>query len=400
MSDGSPRGRRRILILFSDTGGGHRASARAIESALLALDGEIQVRHLDPLLAEGPRLVRRAASLYSPIIRHSRHSWGVIYHVGNFRPAYAAIRSTLTGTVRRVIQQAIVDFDPDLVISVHPLLNHAAHGAIRRVARSRPAGSRRRPLLMVTVTDLLRFHRGWAEPRADLIVVPTEAAFRLCVELGVSSDRLQLHGLPVDLSFRPAAEGEPAALRRRLGLEEDRFTVLITGGGEGSGKLYDQVRALEGVSRPIQLIVVCGRNRAAQQRLQKARLRVQARVFGFVNNMADLMRASDLVITKAGPGAIAETLACSLPMIITSYLPGQESPNVAFVTSSGFGLYAPRLDQLRQAVESLAAPPRAELARMTAVARKMSRPDASIKIARAALDLLGAPAPRETGASV
>lgn len=60
---------------------------------------------------------------------------------------------------------------------------------------------------------------------------------------------------------------------------------------------------------------------------------------GFVNNMAEYMVASDILLTKAGPGTISEAAALSLPVMLTSYLPGQEEGNVDFVVNGGFGAY-------------------------------------------------------------
>ncbi|HLQ61255.1 MAG TPA: hypothetical protein VK131_05270, partial [Candidatus Acidoferrales bacterium] len=162
-----------VLILFSDTGGGHRAAARALTSALLQLNPAAQVTAADPIITEGPRLVRRLASLYSPLIQRSRAAWGVVYHGSNTRPTFAAIRALFGRSVRGVVQQLISRHDPDLVVSVHPLLNHVSWQAIQRSGR--PRG------LMTVITDLVDFHQGWTFSRADLVVVPTEGARRVCL---------------------------------------------------------------------------------------------------------------------------------------------------------------------------------------------------------------------------
>src|SRR5207237_9300879 len=120
------------------------------------------------------------------------------------------------------------------------------------------------------VTDLVEFHLGWMFTRSDLTVVPTEGARNEVLAAGVPADRVQLLGLPVDLRFRPPAPGEKAALRRRFGIDERRFTILVSGGGECSGKLLTQVRALarrDGADW--QLIFVCGRNETLRRRLSR-----------------------------------------------------------------------------------------------------------------------------------
>jgi 1,2-diacylglycerol 3-beta-galactosyltransferase len=368
-----------VLILFADTGGGHRAAARALEQAFKELDPEVDVVSADPVVGEGPRVVSRLASLYSPLIQRSRATWGAIYHAANTRPSFAAIRAVFGRSVRHVILDLVERHDPDLIVSVHPLLNHVSWQAIHR-------GGRRRALMTV-VTDLVEFHRGWCFPRADLVVVPTEAALQACLKRRVPADRIHLLGLPVDLHFRPPAPGEKEALRRRFGLAEERFTILVSGGGEGSGRLLQQVRALSWEPREWQVIAVCGRNEKLRRRLNRLRFATPTLVLGFVDTMPDLLRTSDLAVGKAGPGAIGEALATGVPLIATSYLPGQETENVTFIEESGIGRYARRPDDLLETIRELLKDDRRLWREMVTNTVRLARPYASLDIAREGLAL-------------
>lgn len=62
-------------------------------------------------------------------------------------------------------------------------------------------------------------------------------------------------------------------------------------------------------------------------------------VYGFSSSIHALMAASDMIVTKAGPGTIAEANTRGLPVLISSYLPGQEEGNVSFVLENKFGTY-------------------------------------------------------------
>ena len=104
--------------------------------------------------------------------------------------------------MRRILLGQLREQDPDVVVSVHPLLNHVAFAAIQRSGRKRG--------LVTVITDLVEFHRGWAFPRADLVIVPTESARQACLKWGVPAERIHLLGLPVDLRFRPPAPGDLA----------------------------------------------------------------------------------------------------------------------------------------------------------------------------------------------
>jgi len=369
---GSPR----ILILFSDTGGGHRAAARALTDALRLLDPTSVVAVADPLIGQGPAIVRRLASLYSPVITRSRAAWGAVYHTSNTRATFAAIRVVFGPPVRKVMAHLLAQHDPDVVLSVHPLLNHIAHQAIRKSGRPRA--------LMTVITDLVDFHRGWTFSQADLVIAPTEGARKVALRRRVPGDRVKLLGLPVDLRFRPPAPGEKQALRRRFGLDQHRFTVLVMGGAAGVGHLAAQVRALGMERYPWQLVVVCGRNEKLRRRLYELDALTPMIILGFVDYMPELMRACDLVVTKAGPGAIAEALATGVPLVITGFLPGQESPNVDFVVESGIGAFAPKEQDLRDEVRVLAegGPTWREMSRR---AEDLSHPYASSDIARECL---------------
>jgi 1,2-diacylglycerol 3-beta-galactosyltransferase len=368
-----------VLILFSDTGGGHRAAAKALTGALRELDPTVRVVACDPMIGEGSPLVREVVSLYPTIIQRARPAWGLIYHASNTPPIWAAVRAAYGPQVRHVVSRKMSDTDPDVVLSVHPMLTSPAWRAIQRSGR--PRG------LMTVVTDLVEFHRSWAFPRADVLVVPTRQAWQEVLDYGVPEDRLRLLGLPVDLRFRPPAPGEREALRRRWGLSERRRTLLVMGGGEGSGNLLDQVKALAAEPHEWQVITVAGRNEKLRGRLSQLSLSTPTLVLGFVDTVPELLRASDVFVTKAGPGAIAEALATHAPMVLTGYLPGQERPNVDFVTESGIGVYAPRPDQLVETVERLLAGDGTELQRMAARAAEIAHPYASLDIARECLSL-------------
>jgi 1,2-diacylglycerol 3-beta-galactosyltransferase len=366
-----------VLILFSDTGGGHRAAAKAIDGALRCLAPDVRIAWCDPLIGQGRAVARRLASLYPTIITRSPTTWGAIFHASNTAPSFATIRTALRTQVRPVLERAIAAADPDVVLSVHPLLNHVTAALLRR------EGYRR--ALMTVVTDLVDVHRGWACRAADLVVVPTEAAERAARRL-VPAERVRLLGMPVDLRFRPPVPGEPALIRRRLGLDMDRPTVLVAGGGEGSGGLIDQVRTLSGRPRPWQVIAVCGRNERLRRRLLEVRFDTPTLVLGFVDDMPDLLRASNVAVGKAGPGAIAEALATGIPLVLTSYLPGQERSNVRFVVESGVGRYAPRPDRLLGAVSDLLDDDDVYL-QMRARAAALTRPGAAMEAAAACLEL-------------
>ena len=192
-------------------------------------------------------------------------------------------------------------------------------------------------------------------------------------------------GLAVDRRFTelPSDPAGIAAIRERLGLRPDSFVVLVCGGADGSGGLVKHARAIAAGSLDVDVVVICGRNERARSSLSglKTATGRSVRVLGYVDNMPEWMRASDVVVSKAGPGTIAEALCCGLPLLLVWYLPGQERGNVEWVVDIGAGRYVPRDEQLVDAVAELAAPGSEALATMRAAVKAAARPDATRRIA-------------------
>jgi 1,2-diacylglycerol 3-beta-galactosyltransferase len=254
--------------------------------------------------------------------------------------------------------------------------------------------------------------------RVDKCYVPSDALYSAATERKVRPEQISQIGLPIRRGFwgpsgsasadkdekkgilgmvfgdredaKPAADGD---LRRRLGLIPDVPTVLIVGGGDGMGGIVEQSRAVgerlasdgsgdaDGAS--YQMVVVCGNNAAAEQELSSTDwgAGVIVQVNGFVNNMDEYMRASDAIVTKAGPGTIAEASICGLPCVLSSYLPGQEAGNVPYVEENGFGAYEGDPAGIADTVSSWLKDTDL-LAMMRAKALDAARPSATLDIAR------------------
>ncbi len=173
-------------------------------------------------------------------------------------------------------------------------------------------------------------------------------------------------------------------------MEQGLPVVLLVGGGEGAVGLQAAVRAISQARLPVQLLIITGRNKRLYVHLQRTRshLHVPAKVFGFVQNMPEMMRASDVIITKAGPGTICEALACGLPIILSGYVPGQEEGNVDFVLRNGVGILAHDSVELVDGLRRLIKPGSQVMRRQRENAKRISRPYTSFDIAKHILSYL------------
>ena len=369
---------KRFVFLFSDTGAGHRAAAQAVAEAIgRRYPNQFMVDCKDPM---GDRRViaGRLTALYGPVTRRVPFLWGAAYRVTNMRPTARLFQHVIGRGVRRRVAAAL-EPRPALVASFHPLLNHVA-------AETVPYGVPR----VTVITDWVDFHQAWTDLQADCIICPSDAAYALCRRRGVPADRLVTAGLPIHPRFQDAIRGftDKRSMRLKLRLRPHAPTVLLAGGGDGTEPLRKYAAALARSPLDIQVLAVCGRNKALADRIRNDN-HAGVHVFGFVDNMPELLLASDLLVTRAGPGMIAEGLACGCPLLLTGYLPGQEEGNVKEVVRRDLGHFVPRPADLVQAVAAWFAKPEAERIDDASRARAAADPGAAFQIAEVMVKLSG-----------
>ena len=206
--------------------------------------------------------------------------------------------------------------------------------------------------VMGIVTDFVA-HPFWIYKNIDAYAVATPEIRATMIARGVAPGAIAVDGIPVDPRFGAVA-GDRAALRARLGLPGNGKVVLVMGGGLGLGPVAATVRAL-GSTPDVTPVVIVGKNRALQQRVEEAARRAErdVRVLGFVDNVHDWMHASDALVTKPGGLTTSEALAAGTPMVLLRPLPGQEERNVRYLVSRGAALRAARTQDLARVVNVL-----------------------------------------------
>jgi 1,2-diacylglycerol 3-beta-galactosyltransferase len=272
--------------------------------------------------------------------------------------------------------EMFVHYRPDLVISVHPLVQELALHALERLQAKIPYA--------IVITDLATVHPLWFEPKATRCYVASQGAYQAGLEAGMRADQLRMFGLPVRPIFSQPAR-PPAELRAELGMDANLPAALLVGGGDGVGRVAVIARAIGkelGARRTPagQMVIVCGRNKRLQTTLTNQAWKIPVQVHGFVNNMSDWMSASDCIVTKAGPGTIAESLIRGLPILLSGYIPGQEEGNVPYVVENEVGVFASEPAAIASQVARWFGPERAELARMAENAQRLANPHSTENI--------------------
>jgi len=274
------------------------------------------------------------------------------------------------------IRESMEDFlrqsNPDVVVSVHPVLTYFSIRALQEANLRIP--------FVTVVTDLVSLHPLWLCPKTDSCLVPTEPAKERALANGLPHEKVKVVGLPVGLKFAGGV-GDKGTLRDKLGLERDRPTILVVGGGEGMGKVYKIARAIAKAHVNAQLMVVAGRNKRLQRRLERVDWEIPTTVFGFVTNMPELMGASDVIVTKAGPHTISEALITGLPILLSGFVPGQEEGNVEYVINKGVGTWTEKPRRIADTLAQWLQPGNETLTHMAQKAQRLGRPQAALDIA-------------------
>ena len=307
---------KKIIFLSSDTGGGHKASSMAIISSMEEIgDRNIETKIIE-FFSEGNKIIDGIIkNFYVRSINKSTFIYELIWKTTNGKLTWNLVEPFYTlihANIRRMIRKE----NPDLVVSVHPLVNYITGRILRELKLEIP--------FIVIITDPVTFHQSWIAPKADFFVVASTEARRRLLRAGVDSHKIKTIGLPIRSRFYTHPENF-TALRRKFGLN-DKYTVLFTGGGEGGGNIFPVVRLLIKEKLDLQIVVVCGRNRDLKRKLTH----LPVKALGFIEEMDELMSVADLMVIKAGPQTIEECIVKGLPVIITSFVPPQEEGNIGY----------------------------------------------------------------------
>ena len=365
---------KKVLILMSDTGGGHRAAAEAIRDALYLQHGQsaVQVELVDVFREYSPPPWKYMPEFYPWWINHNKSSWGKGYDLSNTRRRAHILSSTMYPTIERGLKRMFREHPADVVVSVHSVLTRPAMRALTRFEK--------RPPFVVVVTDLVSTHHFWYDKRCERCLVPTEAAYARGLESGLEPEQLHNTGLPVHPRFVRGLR-DKAEARNLLGWRPDLPAVLLVGGGEGMGPIYKTARAIDAQRLNCQLIVIAGHNRQLKADLEACHWNQPTIIYPFVKDMPTLMAATDILVTKAGPATITEACIAGVPMILYDAIPGQETGNVDYVVEQQVGVFAPSPQAVSDAVAGWLAQGPAALQVRSDRARAIARPNAVFDIA-------------------
>ena len=380
---------KKILILYSKAGGGHLSLAKAMEETLNQLriknqsfdsaqDRELRIKLCDPF----PRIY---GSAYKRFGANFQEIWGRNYHLTDRPEAARALHTLNYLIVGPRLVKLFEDEKPDLIISNYPFATSEVGKAVTEAFTRRPLKElRERVKIIIHLADPFSLHRLWfTYKEADLYLSATVECSRQAVENGIPFDRIKTVGWLAREEFRrvpprqsstlrtstvslveplgleeQAGRYDQKSLRGSLGLNPTKFTLFLGGSGMGGGRIWEMVKQIlnsELLTLNSQLIVVTGNNRQLLSKLVRLSEDFPGLfyLFPYVNNMPQLLSASDIVVGKAGPNLLFESIFMERPFLATGCLPGQEEGNLEFIRRENIGWVEEDLEKAVKLIEEL-----------------------------------------------
>jgi UDP-N-acetylglucosamine:LPS N-acetylglucosamine transferase len=312
---------RHLLILTSKTGGGHVSLAESLAD-LLAEDFTSSV--IDPQ----PRWIHRHYQLVS---RYALWLWSAEFQLSNTPGRASRAHKLFSGLIRSRLRTLIAHERPAAVLSTYPFFSYS----VQKIAPQMP--------LVLLYSDPRTLHSAWLTVKnAALHLSPSREVYAQALAAQVEPEKTHLIGWPTRRQFYAPDASAAEWAWAETGFNRQRLTIFLQGGGEGSAGFARTVERLlaqtDSHGQPaLQLILAAGTNQLLQRRFREHQ---RCHVLPFTKTIAPWMACADLVMGKAGPNMLFESVTLGKPFLATTFIPGQEEGNLEMIRKYGLGWVA------------------------------------------------------------
>ena len=310
---------KKVLILTSErTGTGHKSSANAIEKKLNNLGYE--TKQVDSFITMG-KIGKILENLYIPITTRAPLLYYIPFLLTQMFPDVMHFLIYLLSNKR--FKKIFLDYKPDLIITVHCMFTKSVSYLLKKQKLTIP--------FYINVIDLIKPPKVWLDKRADALFVPTNEVKEYYIKKGIDSKKVFVSGFPI----------RDDIIKRTTPKEiNDKINILIV---NPSINLNKSIKYIKEVSKldNVAITVVCGRDERLYNKLIKnqksGNISNNIKIYGFINNINEVLNNSHIILTKAGPNMILEAVKSATPIIITGHILGQENENYRFVEDNNYG---------------------------------------------------------------
>lgn len=346
-----PQNTPKILIISSDTGGGHRSAAQAIlEGANRFWTGKSVAVRIVKAVEESHHITGKLVGAYNWILRNRQHWMKYVYWgMNRFRPETREFfHKRCVGFCAEIFEK----WCPHIVVSVHPLTQHIFARILKELKLSNQI-----PLVTVVTDPCYGFWKGWACNDVSLYLVANDESRRQLIDYGISPEKIKISGMPIDPKFCEVSEKDAQKARQAFGLDAEKFTVFVNAGWVGGGNIPQIFRELVRGELDVQAIFLAGKNeelkREAEDLAKTAKFPVK--VIGYSDDIEKLMQSANVMISKLGGLTTFEALACRLPIIADATTPPmpQEAGTVNMIAKRGAGILLKKASDIIPTIQSL-----------------------------------------------
>ncbi|KKR49860.1 MAG: MurG2 [Candidatus Curtissbacteria bacterium GW2011_GWA1_40_16] len=250
------------------------------------------------------------------------------------------------------IEMLIKQQKPDVVVSTYFAFNFSLTRLIKKY----------KFLPINIIADPRTFHKLSLSPKMYNFAFD-DVAIRYALKTEAKRDTLVKCGWFVRKNFHKCSDKN--VIRRQLNLAPNKFTVTVVGGSEGTFTILKILPAFINSTKSIQVIFICGNNKALYTSLRaltkmlslnkKNKPNFYAK--GFIKNTHKYLQASDIVIGKAGPNLLFETVATQTPFFAISHIAGQEDGNLEIIKDYNLGFVEERSSRAVSLTKKIIASP-------------------------------------------
>ena len=351
MSPNTPK----ILIISSDTGGGHRSAAQALAAGIQKFwHGESIAVRIMRAVEDSHRITEKLVNVYNWVLRHKQGWMKYVYWaVNRFRPE---TREFFQKRCMRYIKDMFEKWCPHVVVSVHPLTQHIFGRILRELKLTDQI-----PLVTVVTDPCYGFWKGWACDDVSLYLVANEDARQQLLDYGVPAEKIKISGLPLHPKFHEVNEADAQNARTAYGLDPNKFTVFVNAGWIGGGNIPAIFKELVRGELDVQAIFLAGKNEELRKEAEEIarHAKFPVKVIGYSDEIEKLMQSANVMISKLGGLTTFEALACRLPIIADAITPPmpQEAGTVKLLARKGAGIMIEHSSDIVPMIRSLITDP-------------------------------------------
>ncbi len=328
-----------ILIISSNhTGNGHKSITEALQEKF-EMRENINIHVVDGFSLGGKPLMAIGKS-YGLITRKAEGLWELIWDISSVKPQI--VNEIVEITIKEKFIKLVEQIKPDLILTVHPNFNGSIINLLEKNNYKIP--------VVTLIADLTSISSLWVDKRAEYIISPTVEAKDKCLEYGVANNKIRIINLPVRSRFHYSN-----VTNIKENKDDKKLNCLIMSGGEGVGNMR-KIADILLKNFDCNVNIVAGRNKQLKNKLEQSLLHSfgdRAKVYGFVDNIQELMLTSDIVFTRASPNVMMEAVSCNVPIVMTGELPGQEQGNSYFAEKYNLGIYCHNIKNIYNIVYEL-----------------------------------------------